>query len=294
METPAPSCPVCGAPATAALFERHGQAVRGCAGCGLRFLHPQPGDDVLAAIYTSGYFLGGGDAEGRARTAALKAATAGVYLDRLRDFRGREGGRLLEVGCGDGWLLAVAQARGYEVLGAEISAHAAAEANRRLGGPRVAVGPLERMALPGDQDVVVCADVVEHVRDPAPFLRRLKDALRPGGVLFLVTPSLDSLSARLLRRHWMEYKVEHLFYFSERALVRALSAAGFDAPAVAPNRKVLTLDYVAHHFERFPVPLVGPLVRLARRALPAALARRPLRVPAAGMAVFARRPAAAS
>jgi len=285
------SCAVCGGSGLEGLFFRHGQRVWRCRSCGVRFLHPQPSDAVLQFIYTDGYFLGGDDAEGRACTAALKAATAALYLDRLRAFRGEDGGRLLEVGCGDGWLLAKAQARGYDVSGAEISAHAAEEANRRLGGRRVAVGSLEDMALSEAAfDAVLCADVVEHVRSPLPFLRRLQRALRPGGALLLVTPSLDSWSARVLRRHWMEYKVEHLFYFGNRSLRLALRAAGFEEVLIEANRKVLTLDYVAHHFHRFRVPLISPGIGLARRALPSSLAQRPMRIPAAGMAALARRP----
>ena len=287
------ACDVCGAASVYPLFVRHSQQVWGCQGCGVRFLHPQPSDAVLQSIYTAGYFLGGDDADGRARTATLKARTASSYLDRIRAFRGGEGGRLLEVGCGDGWFLEAAQARGYDVRGAEISTHAVAEANRRLGAARVSAGALEDVVLEeATFDVVVCADVVEHIRWPIPFLKRLFAALKPGGAAFIVTPALDSLSSRVLRRHWMEYKVEHLFYFGRRSLRLALRKAGFEEPHIEGNRKVLTIDYLAHHFRRYPVPLLSPWVALGRRVVPSPLALRPLRIPASGMAAFARRPPA--
>jgi SAM-dependent methyltransferase len=287
------SCAICRGPALRPLFERNGEQVWRCRACGVRFLHPQPSDAVLQSIYTAGYFFGGDDEDGRARTAEIKTGTAAAYLDRLRAFRGAEGGRLLEVGCGDGWFLATAQARGFDVRGAEISTHAVEEANRRLGGDKVDAGSLEEMDLgTAAFDVVVCADVVEHVREPLPFLRRLHATLRPGGALLIVTPSLDSWSARALRRYWMEYKVEHLFYFGRRSLRLALRAAGFEEPRIESNRKVLTIDYVARHFDRYPVPFVSPLIALGRLAVPSFLALRPLRIPASGMAALARRPAA--
>ena len=46
------------------------------------------------------------------------------------------------------------------------------------------------------------------------WLLRIRELLIPGGVLLLITPSLDSWTRRLLRSRWMEYKVEHLYYFS--------------------------------------------------------------------------------
>src|SRR5687767_7390290 len=66
-----------------------------CADCRFMLLNPQPSDAELAGIYGAGYFCA--DAE---QAGALKAATARGYLDLLDQYRGRTGGRLLEVGCG--------------------------------------------------------------------------------------------------------------------------------------------------------------------------------------------------
>ena len=72
----------------------------------------------------------------------------------------------------------------------------------------------------------------------------------------LVTPSLDSWSAKMLGNRWMEYKTEHLFYFNERSLRRLLEAVGFKPVAFRPNTKILSLDYINHHFQRFRVPVL--------------------------------------
>jgi SAM-dependent methyltransferase len=153
----------------------------------------------------------------------------------------------------------------------------------------VLVGELEAASarLPSF-DVCVLWDVLEHVRDPLRLLQTVQGLLAPGGVLALATPSLDTWSARLLRRRWVEYKPEHLFYFDRATLQTALFRAGFAGVVLQPGWKVLSLGYVARHFERYRVPLLSPLAGLARFA-PAALRERPFPVVASGVLAFARK-----
>src|SRR6185437_11195440 len=106
--------------------------------------------------------------------------------------------------------------------------------------------------------------VIEHVRDPADFLERVRRVLKPGGVVFIATPSIDSWSARLLGRQWMEYKPEHLFYFNPATLTRLMERSGYDSIAISSGRKVLTLDYVIGHFDKFAVPVLSPLLGVRR------------------------------
>ncbi len=221
----------------------------------------------------------------------MKAATGALYLDALAAVLPTPNATLLEIGCGHGEVLVEARRRGYRVSGIEISPHAAAVANTRLGEPAVQVASLETAALPRDHfDAVLAADVIEHVRDPKTFLLRIRDLLRPGGVALVITPSLDSWTRRLLRRRWMEYKVEHLYYFSAASIRLLLDSSGFEEIRIAPSRKVLTLDYLARHFERFRVPLLSPLLAAVRRLMPDAVAYRHLRIPASGLMAMARKP----
>ena len=267
-----------------------GIALARCGGCGLTRADPQPSAAALDAIYTAGYFLGDETAEGRSRLRGLKRASARRYLAEIARYRGPHGGRLLEVGCGTGDFLAEARAAGYDVAGVEVSAAAAAEALTAAEGASVTVGELSAAAFPpGTFDVCVLWDVLEHARDPVELLRSVHAVLRPGGVVALATPSLDSWSARLLGRRWMEFKTEHLFYFDRGTLEGTLWRAGFLGLVIAPGWKVLSLDYVARHFERFRVPLVTPLLRAARGLLPSLVRDRPLPVVASGVLAFGRR-----
>ena len=198
---------------------------------------------------------------------------------------------LLEIGCGVGELLVQAQTRGFQVRGVEFSSSSTETANRRLGQALVEVGTVETANIPrGCFDAVIGCDVLEHVRNPRAFLAAVYEYLRPGGVVLLITPSPDSWSRKILGRHWMEYKTEHLFYFSKASLVRLLEQAGFQGMAISANRKVLSLDYLNHHFQRFSVPLFSSLLRGLRKVLPDRLAFMHFTIPASSLMVMARKP----
>ena len=282
-------CPVCERPSLPRRSAVLNYALHACPECRLEFLDPQPDDSVLAAIYSDGYFLGPGD-EAAERRSEMKAATGALYVDALAKLLRPEDADLLEIGCGHGEVLLEARKRGFRVSGVEISAHAAAVANRRLGEPAVSVGTLETLPWPRERfGAVLAADVIEHVRDPEGLLQRIRDLLIPGGIVLLITPSLDSWTRRLLGSRWIEYKVEHLYYFSAASIRLLLERCGFGEIRVSPSRKILTIDYISRHFDRFRVPILSPLIGLVRRAVPAPIAHRRLLVSASGLMATARK-----
>lgn len=284
-----PQCPICSGFRTVRFSLEHGRdSIYTCASCGVEFQFPQPSDAALAAIYSSAYFLGSTDAEALHNQRTLKRRTARLYLDILEPLAPMPNPRLLEIGCGHGEFLLEARSRGFDVEGLEYSEHAAAEANSRLGHTAVRVGSPEVECLPASAyDVIGAFDVIEHLRDPKRALEYMRDALKPGGMIAIVTPSLDSWSRHLLGRHWMEYKIEHLTYFSRKSLAAILTAAGFTNISYRPNYKTLNLSYIAAHFDRFPIPILTPLMRLLRGALPSVIVNRPLDIVASGVMAIA-------
>jgi 2-polyprenyl-3-methyl-5-hydroxy-6-metoxy-1,4-benzoquinol methylase len=137
------------------------------------------------------------------------------------------GGRLLDVGCGNGGFLLLAQQAGWQVEGLDFDSGAVQTARSR--GLEVRHGGIE--VLDGRNscyDVITLCHVIEHMYDPIVTLRRLHALLKPGGVLWLDTPNLSSLGALRFGPHWQALDPpRHLVLFTPSSLVNSLVAAGF-------------------------------------------------------------------
>lgn len=288
------TCPVCGGREFRPFVSVGPHAVVRCTDCGLGLTNPQPSDAELGAIYGPDYVLVENDPVGEAMVLRSKRATADHYLDLLAAAGVASRGQLLEIGCGAGNFLRQAAQRGFNVTGVEYSPFACERARATLEGRgRVLHGEIGVLAAERDAyDVCVLCDVIEHVRDPGAFLREIFRLLRPGGVLLVVTPSLGSWSARLLRSSWMEFKAEHLYYFAPATITRQLERAGFGDIVLRSGTKKLCLDYVAAHFDKYPVAVVTPVLRLLRAITPAALSGHLFSVVASGLVAIARKPGA--
>jgi SAM-dependent methyltransferase len=139
-------------------------------------------------------------------------------------------GRLLDVGTGYGFFLALMQSRGWEVMGLEVSPTGAQYARKRWG-LSILSQPLEQTSFhEGAFDVVTAFYVVEHLPDPMAFLREVYRILRPGGMIMVryphSTPIKDILSLMRIR-NTLYHLPFHLMDFSPRTMRTALERTGF-------------------------------------------------------------------
>ena len=176
-------------------------------------------------------------------------------------------GRLLDVGCGPGLLLDEARRRGFDVEGLELSDSAAAYARGELG-LTVHQTPLEEYNPGGRRfDVLVLADVLEHLSDPVAALLRCRELLRRGGVLCVVTPDPASPTARLAGARWWGLLPAHTFLIPRTTLHGLVEAEGFaiarDASLVRSFSAGYWLAGLAERGGR-----IGALVRAIRRLIP--------------------------
>lgn len=114
-------------------------------------------------------------------------------LERLEAILGRRGS-LLDIGCGPGNLLRVAQERGWEAVGLEINDDSARFA-REVNGVDVVTGPIQDYAdqWPRHFDATHFNQVLEHTYEPIGFLRAVRKVMRSNGCFFCGVPNEDSL-----------------------------------------------------------------------------------------------------
>jgi phosphoheptose isomerase len=134
-------------------------------------------------------------------------------------------GRILDIGCGLGFLLS-ALASGWEKHGVEVSELAAKYAREWA---KIHVGTLAEARYPDEYfDVVVMHHVVEHLEDPVGAILETYRILRRGGVLLLGTPDFDSACARRFGdKYRMLHDPTHISLFSNDSMHRCLRDHGF-------------------------------------------------------------------
>jgi 2-polyprenyl-3-methyl-5-hydroxy-6-metoxy-1,4-benzoquinol methylase len=169
------------------------------------------------------------------RRSLQRARIAGALLERAASGGARGRRRLLDVGCGRGHVAAYFQERGFQVVGVELSATAAGEAQR--AGLEVVCLDLENDPLPeGPFDAILALEVLEHLRDPRKVLDRLLAQLAPAGRLIVSLPNEFHLANRLAillgREPFGGVADPHRYHFGRRSAAAFLRASGCEARSV--------------------------------------------------------------
>jgi len=152
--------------------------------------------------------------------------------------------RWLDVGCGDGCALFVADEWGYEIAGVDTRAGSVENLTRRGFA-----GFTDIATAGNDYDIVSMFDVLEHVPDPPAMLDAVRGALTEGGLFVVSCPNMDSEAWRELdaagrNPYWGE--IEHLHNFTRSRLQSLLRDCGFTPISFnIPKRWMLGMEIVA-------------------------------------------------
>jgi SAM-dependent methyltransferase len=200
-----------------------------CTRCGLIYMNPQLTSEELKAYYPEDYEAHVGTTKQRLGRLRRLDYEYGIEKRYRAIMRYTDTGRMLDVGCGTGAFLQGMKERGWKVEGIEPSVRAATHAREELGleiqNTALEAAPLE----PASLDLVTMWNVLEHLSDPRRSLHRIKEALRPGGLLVFAVPNLKSYDLMLFKGYWAGYDLpRHLFVFPPDTLEVMVRSAGFD------------------------------------------------------------------
>ena len=155
--------------------------------------------------------------------------------------------RILDVGCGRGDMMRAFATEGFDVEGVDLSPKAP-----ELCKPhKVWLTDLEKEPLPSEGssfDIVFTKSVIEHMNDPKAFLKRAQAALKPGGLIVILTPSW-------LHTGWGPFFIDHTHVtpFTLPSLKDTLAMTGFD-------------NIHVEHFHQLPFlwryPFLTPIAKL--------------------------------
>jgi SAM-dependent methyltransferase len=223
------TCLVCTGTHAERRFVQRGYAVFRCIDCGFEFVEPTPSGSELAEYYDRSYAV----PLERYAAAGHRNIARIVDLERWCPTRGR----LLELGASYGHSLALARDRGWDVVGVELSPAASEHARSHFGLTVFNCDLAEAPLAEGSLDAVIGWHVLEHVRNPKDQLLRLATLLKPGGVLGLRVPNIESFGARVAGQWWpWMCPPAHLWFFSSATLPRLLRSCGFEVAEVKTLR----------------------------------------------------------
>ncbi len=254
-------CPICLSSKFKNIFSTRASArnkgkyqITQCCKCHLGVLTPSLNEEELKQIYQENYFKDEAPVENS--DAAVKFQFVRRHLPA--DFK------LLDFGCGVGNFLGICQKEGFFCQGFDMSEFAAKYVSQKYKIP-VKTGKLQKGLFPANFfDAIVVFDVIEHISDFSEAIRLWNLWLKKGGTLFITTPNLESLDAKILGRFWYGYQKipQHLNYFNPDSIKILLNRYHFANIKIRGWGFSRNLEFFAQKlFRRSHIPILGVLLR---------------------------------
>ncbi len=139
------------------------------------------------------------------------------------------GARVLDYGCGDAEYLRDFHFRGIQIYGVELDSNIV----EKCCSNGLNVRKIENFEkIPYDDsefDIIYLMQVFEHLRNPQKFMQELSRVLKPGGILYLAVPNINSIWRKIFRKNWVSgwFTPFHLFHYNHKTLASIGQQFGF-------------------------------------------------------------------
>lgn len=224
------TCPICSQSEKTALQNYKEHFLVKCNSCGFVFSDIVPDSKLITSFYNTDYD----------RTSYFSPITAKRYEELLEQWEPyRKTGRLLDVGCGNGFFLEIAQQKGWDVYGIEVSADAVQICKDK--NLSVFNGTIEEYTNEVEFDIIVSIEVIEHLSYPKSFVDKINSLLRTGGLAYITTPNFNAvLRYRLKEQYDIIDFPNHLSYFTPKTIQQLFRTSGFETKHVCTTGYSIT------------------------------------------------------
>lgn len=216
-------CNLCGQNNTELLWVKKGHNVVQCRNCALVYVDPRPNQAEIKNLYNHDYYK-----DSEKETIIEGNLQRQRFRDQLKQIeRYKDRARLLDIGCGVGYFLEIAENNGWETWGIEPSDLACSEARKKT--KNIIQGNIEDAQYPENFfDVMTMWKLVEHLDNPLLTLKKIHRILKTNGMLVIETPNFASPEAKRLKEKWRHMNPSiHLYYFTPSTLSKLLKESGF-------------------------------------------------------------------
>lgn len=192
-----------------------------CSSCNLIFINPQPSLETLNDFYPdNGYY-------------AEKNRLFNTYSAIIRNLKVRKlekcisKGVVLDIGCGDGALLEALKARGWKCYGTDVSRQAYGIAKKKL--ENIYLGQLKEAKFEAEKfDLIMFNHSFEHLLDPNAELEECRRILKPGGLIYLSVPNINTKQYDVTGEFWHHLEIpRHIYHYTSATLQKLLQKHGY-------------------------------------------------------------------
>lgn len=191
----------------------------------IAYTYPQPNEEELGQYYASEEYISHGNKK-RSVIERLYAIAQNIMLKQKEQWltkHSKQNKRYLDFGCGTASLVAYLNGKNWDAYGVEPS-----EKARNFSAVKDRLYPSLEELPQKEFDAIALWHVLEHLPDPAKFLKTFYDRLDQQGHLFLALPNFNSYDAKHYGNFWAAYDVpRHLWHFSAKGIIQLCEENGF-------------------------------------------------------------------
>lgn len=214
-----------------------------CKSCGFMFRNPTMNHEAYARLYQDRNNLLSGSQFVNRESGSRSSTLRKERLDFLFGAASLKGGKVLDVGGGDGFLLQGFDSSAWKRVSVDPGERSAVQGDIEFFNSGI-----EEFEYPGIFDAVLCVSVLEHLRNPRVAIKKISGLLKESGTLLLEVP--DSLAPAVKISEF--YSFEHICGFTLHTLRLLLSSEGFEIVAVDENMSTANVRVVARKSEAPP------------------------------------------
>lgn len=252
-------------------YKKNDSYIFQCDFCELMTVRPLPDRETLKNYYEKNYLSGRYANRMNDYAVRLRERTFDLWFALIKDLLPASG-TLLDIGCGDGTAMNVAQKYGFDVFGNDISENATKNVNNGLREKIYAGISIENINLRRRSfDCITMFDFIEHTDNPLSYLNICHDLLKDEGRLIISTHDTKSIMKKIMGRHWSYLNPdEHLNFFTKKSLKIFLEISGFKISFIKNVPKYVNLEFLYNEF-KWTSNLLHRIFSLIKKILPSKL-----------------------
>lgn len=208
-----------------------------CLDCSMRFTTPIPDKLQIGKYYKSANYISHtntNDGFVNRMYHIVRRITLRFKKKDICTQSGKSSGALLDIGAGTGAFASYMVNNGWMVTGLEPDEKAREIAYKKN---KISLLPIESLSeLPRESfDVITLWHVLEHVHDLHKYILKLKELIKPGGIILIAVPNYTSKDSEYYNRVWAAYDLpRHLYHFSPASMRILLHRYGMNVHKILP------------------------------------------------------------